>query len=218
MVYLTYIINNYDALPPYAVFSHGHNESWHQQGDIVHLIQSLKIPALQQVGYVPLRCDWYPSCPAEIKPITKDGVVWGPGVHREEAEDAIADVWEMFFPGIEIPHTIASQCCAQFAATREAIMRHPMEQYVIMREWLLATKLHDDISGRVLEKLWAYIMTGEPVQYADVRLGISNTMLTCNSCPSPHSCSCDYFGRCEDQKWPKPPKALGKLPPDSNIL
>ncbi|KAL1303194.1 hypothetical protein AAFC00_006617 [Neodothiora populina] len=201
MVYLTFIINNYEFLPPHAVFVHGHRDSWHQEADIVHLLKALRIQALQEVGYVPLRCDWYPSCPAEINPITKDGVVWGPGVHRQDAEDAIAEVWETFFPGVDIPHTIASQCCAQFAVTREAILRRPKEQYIIMREWLLNTDLHDDISGRVLEKLWAYIMTNDAVH-----------------CPSPQSCACNYFGHCEDHKWPKPPKALGELPADSNII
>ncbi|KAF1351838.1 hypothetical protein BDV97DRAFT_133155 [Delphinella strobiligena] len=198
MVYLTYIINNYNSLPPYAVFVHGHKESWHQEGSIVHLVKALRVPALQKAGYVPLRCDWYPSCPAEINPITKDGIVWGPGVHRQDAEDAIEEIWDTFFPGVEVPHTIASQCCAQFAVTREAILRRPKEQYLIMREWLLGTTLHDDISGRVLEKLWAYIMTDEPVH-----------------CPSPHSCACDYFGHCEAQHWPKPPKGLPQLPADS---
>lgn len=164
MVYLTYIINEYDRLPPYTVFVHGHKESWHQEGNIVHLVNALQIPALEKAGYVPLRCDWYPSCPAEINPLTKDGIVWGPGVHRQDAEDAIGQVWSRFFPGVEIPHTIASQCCAQFAVTRDAIRGRPKEQYITMRDWLTETTLHDDISGRVLEKLWAYIMTNEPIQ------------------------------------------------------
>lgn len=164
MVYLTYIINNYDNLPPYAVFVHGHEKSWHQEGDIIDLIRGLQIPALQEVGYVPLRCDWYPSCPAELNPVTHESVVWGPGVHRLKVEMVIGEVWEDFFPGVELPMTIASQCCAQFAVTREAILRRPKEQYERMREWVLRTPLGNDISGRVLEKLWAYIMTDDPVQ------------------------------------------------------
>jgi len=164
MVYLTYIINNYNRLPPYAVFVHGHNQSWHQDGVIVPLIQSLQVPALQEVGYVPFRCDWYPSCPAEIRPITFDAVDWGPAYHRRRTEKAIAKAWAKLFPGVEIPGTIASQCCAQFAVTREAMLRTSREQYIRMRKWLLNTGLHDDVSGRVFEKLWAYIMTGETVQ------------------------------------------------------
>lgn len=63
MVYLTYIIEHYDSLPPYAIFVHGHKEAWHQEKDIVQLISSLRISALEQLGYISLRCDWYPSCP-----------------------------------------------------------------------------------------------------------------------------------------------------------
>lgn len=219
MVYLTYIIDHYDVLPPYAIFVHGHNESWHQDADTVHLIRALHIPVLHDEGYISLRCDWYPSCPAEIRPVSKDAIAWGPGVNREETEDAIAEIWSTFFPGVDIPDTIASQCCAQFAVTREAILRRSKAQYHVMREWLIATRLDDDISGRVLEKLWAYIMTGEAVQYVSLRLVMLQTLvLTKYSCPSPFSCACNYFGQCQDQKWPKPPKALGRLPPDSNRL
>ena len=129
------------------------------------LIRNLRLPALDAAGYVPLRCDWYPSCPAEIKPITHDAVVWGPGVHRQDAEDGIVEVWPRFFPGVELPETIAGHCCAQFAVTAGRIRSGERETYVKMREWLLETALLDDVSGRVLEKLWAFIFTEEAVQY-----------------------------------------------------
>ena len=100
-----------------------------------------------------------------------DAVVWGPGVHRAEVEWEIGRVWGAFFNrGGEgdaqgaVPETIASQCCAQFAVTREAVQRHGVEVYVRMRNWLMRTTLGDDVSGRVFEKLWAYIFTGEAVQ------------------------------------------------------
>lgn len=77
---------------------------------------------------------------------------------------AISENWEELFPGEELPRTIASQCCAQFAVTRNAIWRRPVEDYVRMRRWLVNTELEDDVSGRVLEKLWAWIMTGNGIQ------------------------------------------------------
>lgn len=165
MVYLSFIIDHYDTtLPAYTIFIHGHATSWHQEDDIVPLIRALRLPALQIAGYIPLRCDWYPSCTAELKPVSHDGTVWGPGVHRADTEYAIEEAWSIFFPGVQIPETIASQCCAQFAVSRDAILKRKKEEYVRLRVWLLATDLIDDVSGRVLEKLWAYIMTGEPVQ------------------------------------------------------
>ena len=165
MVYLTYMIDNYSALPPYAIFIHGHLESWHQHSDILSIIRNVRLPAVDRLGYVSLRCDWYPSCPAELKLIHHDGYVWGPGVHRQDAEDAISGgAWQAFFPGTSMPETVASQCCAQFVVTREAMRRNKKEDYIRMRQWILRTDLIDDVSGRVLEKLWAYIMTGNEVK------------------------------------------------------
>ncbi|OCK74073.1 hypothetical protein K432DRAFT_398387 [Lepidopterella palustris CBS 459.81] len=195
MVYLTFIINHWDALPPRMIFVHGHRTSWHQENDTVSLIRSLRLPALEEVGYIPLRCDWYPSCPAEIRPITHDAVVWGPGVHREDAENGIAEAWETLFPGVPIPETIASQCCAQFAVSRAAVQRRQKADYERVREWLMETELEDDVSGRVLEKLWAYIMTEDAVR-----------------CPAPQECACDYFGICAVRGWPEPPEGLARWP------
>jgi hypothetical protein len=137
----------------------------------VTLLSDLRIDALENAGYIPLRCDWYPSCPREIRPLDHDTVVWGPGVHREETEIEIGKAWaHLFGPRVEIPHTIASQCCAQFAVTKGAIKRRTKGDYERMREWLLNTDLIDDVSGRVMEKLWAYIMTNEAVRYACLHL------------------------------------------------
>ncbi|EOD50629.1 uncharacterized protein K452DRAFT_310922 [Neofusicoccum parvum] len=164
MAYLTFIIENHADFPPYAVFTHGHLDAWHQEADTVALVRALQLPALDAQGYVSLRCDWYPSCPAEIRPLTHDAVVWGPGVNRNETEDAIVQAWGRLFPGTQVPETLASQCCAQFAVTREAVLRRSVDEYERMREWLLETRLPDDVSGRVFEKVWAYIFTNETVQ------------------------------------------------------
>ena len=123
MVYLSWIIDNYDQLPNYAAFTHGHRTSWHQDGDIVDRIEEIRIPALKDNGYISFRCDWYPSCPSEIRPIAHDALVWGPGVNREATEYEIERSWDALFPGEPLPETIASQCCAQFAVTKEVIHR-----------------------------------------------------------------------------------------------
>ena len=165
MVYLSFIIDNYDNLPEYTAFVHGHEKSWHQEADLVQLLESVRFYALDETGYVSLRCDWFPSCPAEIRPVAHDATVWGPGVHRQDAEDGIVEVWPVFFPGVALPETIASQCCAQFVVTKSRILSREKEVYRVMREWLLRTLLIDDVSGRVFEKLWAYIFTGDAIQY-----------------------------------------------------
>ncbi|KAF4304614.1 6-phosphogluconate dehydrogenase NADP-binding protein [Botryosphaeria dothidea] len=107
MVYLTFIIDNYHDFPPYAVFTHGHLDSWHQEGDLIALVRALNLEALEREKYIALRCDWYPSCPAEIRPFAHDAVVWGPGVKRNETEEAIVEAWGEIFPGEEVPQTLA---------------------------------------------------------------------------------------------------------------
>lgn len=195
MMYLSYVINNHDALPDYSIFIHGHRESWHQEGDMVDIINNFRLMALEKAGYAPLRCDWYPSCPREIRPIDHDVVVWGPGVHREDTEYEIGRVWSTLFGNETMPRTIASQCCAQFALTRKAILQRPKADYERMRQWLIDTELINDVSGRVLEKLWAYIFTKEGIR-----------------CPPPQQCACDFFGQCEPKAWTMPPEGIQKWP------
>ena len=163
MVYLSFIIDHYDDLPWAVIFVHGHREAWHQEDDIVNMIGALNRVSLGRQGYISLRCDWYPSCPAEMRPVRGDSVVWGPDVHRKGTEAAIAGNWRFLFPDDKLPDTIASPCCAQFAVSRQAIMRRPKTDYERLRDWLMGSLLEDYLSGRVIEKLWAYIFTGEAV-------------------------------------------------------
>ena len=164
VVYLSFIIDHYDDLPWCMIFIHGHIEAWHQEDYIFNLIDDLNHIALARQGYISLRCDWYPSCPAEMRPIHNDAVIWGPGLHTKGTEAAIAGNWRMLFPGEKLPETIASPCCAQFAVTRQAIIKRPKADYERLRSWLMISLLEDYLSGRVLEKLWAYLFTGEAVQ------------------------------------------------------
>lgn len=164
MAYLTYLIENWDNLPDYAIFIHGHRTAWHQKIDMVQMIRNLRVDVLEQVGYISFRCNWMPSCPAELRPIEHDAIVWGDGQHLQETENALASAWPSLLPNVELPHTFASPCCAQFAVTRSAMQMRTKEDYTRMREWLLMTPLDDQVSGRVLEKIWAYLMTDEPVQ------------------------------------------------------
>jgi hypothetical protein len=187
MMFLSYVINNHDSLPDYSIFVHGHRKSWHQEEDIVELIENLRLQTLEQVGYISLRCDWYPSCPREMRLVDHDAVGWGQIDFREEVEMELEKAWPWLFGNdTEIPRTLSSQCCAQFALTRKAILQRPRWEYERMRQWLVDTDLDDAVSGRVLEKLWAYIFTKEPVR-----------------CPPPQQCACEFFGQCDPADWPE---------------
>lgn len=194
MVFLTWIINNYNRLPPYAVFVHGHRTSWHQEAPIASLLSDLRTDALDTVGYISLRCGWFPSCPAEIRPLAHDAVLWAPNSFQLDVERILAEVWEDWFHEA-VPETVASPCCGQFAVTRESIQRRTAEDYKRMRQWLINTPSEDDLSGRIFEKVWAAMFTGEAVH-----------------CPTPSHCACTYFGRCEPREWQQPPSGLPQIP------
>ena len=163
MVYLSFIIDHYDKLPWAIVFVHGHREAWHQEDEILSLTRSLNRIALARHGYISLRCDWYPSCPAEMRPVHGDSAIWGPDVFKKGTEAAIAGNWRFLFPNDPLPETIASPCCAQFAVTRQAVMKRPKADYLRLRDWLMSSLLEDYLSGRVIEKIWAFLFTGQAV-------------------------------------------------------
>ncbi|KAI7666387.1 hypothetical protein KC318_g6549 [Hortaea werneckii] len=190
-VYLSFIVDNYDALPWSVIFLHGRLDAWHQEDTAVNLIHSLNRNQLARAGYISLRCDWFPSCPAELRPKDHDAVVWGNVGLHEDTEKAVSQSWKQLFPNEDLPETIAAPCCAQFAVTRQAILRRSKADFERMRQWLIETLMTDELSGRVFEKLWAYIFTGEAV-----------------NCPPPQMCACEYFCRCEPQVWEKPPPGI----------
>lgn len=168
MVYLSFIIDHWDHLPPYILFLHGHTEAWHQlDGPMDVLIRDLQVPILQEQGYISLRCINGFACLEEyrIHPRRNEsGVVDYGNEMFPQIIDGIIEVWPYIFGADEdLPETLASLCCAQFAVTRDAIQWRDKEVYVRARQWLIQTSLHDVYSGRVFEKTWAYLMTGEPI-------------------------------------------------------
>ena len=68
------------------------------------------------------------------------------------------------FPGIEIPEEIAAPCCAQFAVTREQVLKRPKEDYERYYRWVTTTDLEDYVSGRVMEYLWHIIFGKDTFQ------------------------------------------------------
>ena len=184
MVYLSYIIDHYEQLPDVAVFMHAHRQSWHQGGllqyDAVETIQRLSSARVTRQGYMNLRCEWNPGCPAWMHPGKVNDVT------RKIEEPAMAKAFGELFPGEPIPEVIAQPCCAQFALSKDRILSLPKPRYEGYRDWLLQTPLVDEISGRIFEYLWQYIFTGNAT-----------------FCPDMHQCYCDGYGLCfeDDAKF-----------------
>jgi hypothetical protein len=177
MVYLTYIIDQYDSLSDISIFMHAHRYAWHNSDvldlDAAQMITRLSPERVQREGFVNLRCEWTPGCPNWLHP----GAVEEDQNKKEEVEFAMA--WSEMFPGDPVPQLVAATCCAQFAVSRDRIRSLPKDKYIRLREWLLRTPIRDTISGRIWEYLWHFIFTGKHVV-----------------CPKEHVCYCDTYGIC----------------------
>lgn len=177
MVYLTYLIDNYDHLPDIAIFMHAHQNAWHQDSllryDAIETVNRLSTEAVLREGYRNLRCEWNPGCPAHIRP--KDFKADTPNLE----EPMMARVWTELFPDVAIPDVIAQPCCAQFALSKEKMLSIPKSRYEYYRDWILKTDIHDAITGRIFEYLWQYIFTNQTV-----------------FCPDMYKCYCDGYNIC----------------------
>lgn len=177
MVYLTYIIDNYEDLPDVAIFMHAHRWAWHNNQimdtDAAQMVRYLSPESVTRKGYMNLRCHWDPGCPDHIHPgeTTRDP--------DKQEEVILGDSWSELFPLDPIPTVLAQPCCAQFAVSREAIHRVPKMRYIFMRDWLIRTELSDYLSGRIFEYVWQFIFSAAPIH-----------------CPSQSACYCDGYGIC----------------------
>lgn len=68
MVYLTYIIDNYESLSDITIFSHANRYQWHNDDPLYDgkmLLSRLQLPYVLEQGYVSLRCVWTLGCPID---------------------------------------------------------------------------------------------------------------------------------------------------------
>lgn len=178
MTYLTYIVDRYDSLPSFVVFTHASRFQWHNDDpdyDGLAILRNLQLPYVTTQDYVNLRCVWVLGCPVEIRPIHDAA---NPD-HDHPTSIAYKSAFEQLLPGVPVPEEVGQACCAQFAVSREAILSRPREEYEHFRKWLINTPLDDDTAGRVFEYLWHIIFGKEPV-----------------FCPDAGECYCKVFGLC----------------------
>jgi hypothetical protein len=177
MIYLTYIIDQYDNLADVNIFVHSHRYAWHNNElldhDAVQIVTSLSAEHVQRQGYMNTRCHWDPGCPEWLHPDAIEA-----NVNKLE-EKVLADAWSELFPSEPLPTVLAQPCCAQFAVSKDRIQQLPKARYEFFRNWLLQTQLTDYLSGRVWEYLWHYLFTRQNIY-----------------CPAEHVCYCQGFGIC----------------------
>ncbi|CAA9965138.1 DUF3431 domain containing protein [Pyrenophora teres f. maculata] len=162
--YLAYIVQNYHNLPSTIAFIHPHKDgyplAWHtdnsEHSNVVSL-QTLNINFIQSNGYANLRCVPDPGCPHEVMPFRDP-----PEDHRT-IEAAMPDAWRDLFNNNNVPHILATPCCAQFAVSSEQVQKRPLDEYKRYYTWLMETPLKDETSGRVFEYLWHILFGQDPV-------------------------------------------------------
>lgn len=100
-----------------------------------------------------LRCTWSGfGCPAELEPARYlrehfDDIDYGTPVQYPRK-------FQLLLPGVEVPELVGVPCCAQFAVSREQILKRGREEYERMRQVLMSSELDEETSGRIFEYLW----------------------------------------------------------------
>jgi hypothetical protein len=161
MVYLTYIIDHYDALPDVVLFHHDHYKAWHQNLDSVYEVSNLRTSYVMEKGYVSTRC--LSSC-ENIIPLSGGVASTMDRLHLVPRDVQLHSfLLEFLGEGEKVPDKVAAPCCAQFAASRQAIRKRSLQWWKKMRQWLIDTPLPSQNSGRLLEYTW-HIWLGEQAQ------------------------------------------------------
>lgn len=141
--YLKFILDNYDNLPEYTVFIHGHKDAWHQsKGNVLDLLDKAKF---ENYKFISLNFHY---------------------INRNERENEhgkihkIKELWEEHFKpylNIECPDTFSYDCCAQFIVHKSRIVNNKKEAY---QHWYDMFE-RNEITEYIFELLW-HIIFGEP--------------------------------------------------------
>lgn len=179
--YLSYVVDNYHKLPKVSIFVHSDQSQWHNDlfGDLTaNLLRNLRHEAVRARGYVNLRCTQDPGCPIAMNPRY-------PSEDDIKKNDIRAKLGEIFIDlfGItkdQVPEHVGSACCAQFAVSREQILKKPLKYYEHLIHWADTTMLTDSYGvGWLYEKIWHIVFS---MDWTD--------------CPSFDQCRCDTYGWC----------------------
>ncbi|KAE8375001.1 hypothetical protein BDV26DRAFT_295439 [Aspergillus bertholletiae] len=181
MAYLTHIIDNYDTLTDITVFMHASATQWHNdvgETNSSNVLSMLHLEAVQQKGYVNLRCQHRPGCPTAVRPFDPEFVSSYSTVYR----NFTAIYTKLFNTSLDtVPKEIGGVCCGQFALTKERIRQRRLKDYVHMRDWAFSTSLDNFSVGSVFEMLWHLVFLEDPV-----------------SCPDTQQCYCELYGLCNE--------------------
>lgn len=176
LAYLTFIVDNYDKLPDYMIFNHGHDRAWHQPMRILDKIIALNYTAVDQEHYINLRCTEGEGCTDETKYYFDDpkpgDARWGYHLEKFWADRMRPHIGRM-------PRIIGRRCCAQFAVDRAAVLHRPLIFYERLKDPLVSMNMTDirrlwgeelpEIRvGTMFEMTW-HIIFGKPADHCPSR-------------------------------------------------
>lgn len=162
MVYLTYIIDNYDHLPKVVLFHHAHPTAWHQRLSSLAEVTRLRPEYILKAGYANTRCLSHRENVVTLEGGTPGDFTVFPHLDRKTHLVTLLDAFLEPEKGeTEIPHKIAAPCCAQFAVTRDRVRGRSKDWWEALRDWVIETPLNSMNSGRLMEHLW-HIWFGMP--------------------------------------------------------
>lgn len=181
IAYLTFIIDNYAALPSYTAFIHAGATQRHN--DILGpytapILQNLRFDSVDRLGYLNLRCTLEPGCPIGVNPLEPTQTDIEGGDIRAYFADVYMELFDV--PASAVPKHVGGVCCGQFVVSRERIRARPRNDYERMRRWALESTVTDSFGvGWTFEKVWQVVF------------GMGDTY-----CPSFEECKCDLLGWC----------------------
>lgn len=150
--YLAYIIDNYNNLPDYIAFCHGHETAWHQNDTILNAIKKYnKLDDFFTLNNPYFRNSLYDNCPL----FTNKG-----------SEKCWEDI-KIFSKevGLVLPDKIEFTMCAQFIIKKECILSRDISFYKKCYDWLMNQQLLEDFRAAILiEQLWYLIFTHKPIE------------------------------------------------------
>ena len=152
--YIKFIYENYNNLPKYVAFIHGHEDAWHQKKNILNVIQN--------------RDEWINKEYYGLNEfITGD---WKKNSTSGQSRYPVLEkIWDKYFKTqlqLDLPDELNSDCCAQFIVKRENILKHSLETYKLWLDLLLEDYKQYNIDNKDIafgfEMVW-HVIFGQPV-------------------------------------------------------
>jgi hypothetical protein len=127
---------------------------------MIFSLNHLDLREVQRREFLNLRVTWGVGC--STGSINTSRLImesWSDAPEQKEMQEAFRANFNVY----NIPEILATPCCSQIAVTKERILSVPREQYLHHINWLLDTRLPDNISGRTWEHMWQYLFLQKAV-------------------------------------------------------